>query len=49
MLSGGYKQEPKKAWVIAGVVAFVVICGVIFGGIFGIKTYRRKKSARKIT
>lgn len=31
------------------VVAFVVICGVIFGGIFGIKTYKRKKSARKIT
>ena len=31
------------------VVAFVVICGIIFGGFFGIKTYKRKKSARKIT
>ena len=33
-------------WFI--VVALVVVCGMIFGGFFGIKTYKRKKSARKI-
>ena len=35
------------AWFI--VVTVVTVFGVIFGAVFGVKRYRRKKSARKIT
>ena len=43
VLSGGYKQEPKKAWVIAGVVAFVVIVVSLVVAIILVGANKNKK------
>ena len=48
VLSGGYEQKPKKTWVIAGIVAFVVIVVSLVVAIILVGANKNKKPEKTV-